>query len=63
VTLAGVLQGHIDQTHARIAAPAVIRIVHDTTTFRFVSDREGLGETRGGAKGFLGHARARACRR
>jgi hypothetical protein len=55
VTLAGVLQGHIDQTHARIAAPAVIRIVHDTTTFRFVGDREGLGETRGGAKGFLGH--------
>jgi hypothetical protein len=55
VTLAGVLQGHLDQTQARIAAAAVIRIVHDTTTFRFVGDREGLGETRGGAKGFLGH--------
>jgi hypothetical protein len=55
VTLAGVLQGHIDQTHARIAASGVIRLVHDTTTFRFVGDREGLGETRGGAKGFLGH--------
>ena len=55
VTLAGVLQGHLDQTHARIAGSTVIRIVHDTTTFRFVGDREGLGETRGGAKGFLGH--------
>src|SRR5687768_15797847 len=49
VTLAGVLQGHIDQTHARLAGQAVVRIVHDTTTFRFVGDREGLGETRGGA--------------
>lgn len=55
VTLAGVLQGHLAQTQARIAGAAVVRIVHDTTTFRFVGDREGLGETRGGAKGFLGH--------
>jgi hypothetical protein len=55
VTLAGVLQGHIDQTHARVADHGVIRIVHDTTTFRYVGDRDGLGETRGGAKGFLGH--------
>jgi hypothetical protein len=29
--------------------------VHDTTTFRLVGDREGLGAIRGGAKGFLAH--------
>jgi hypothetical protein len=55
VTLTGVLQGHLAQTHGRMSAAAVVRVVHDTTTFRFVGDREGLGETRGGAKGFLGH--------
>lgn len=55
VTMAGVLSGHLRQTHDRLRGHAVIRIVHDTTTFRFLGDREGLGMTRGGAKGFLGH--------
>jgi hypothetical protein len=55
VTMAGVLSGHVQQTRARLREHAVVRIVHDTTTFRFVGDREGLGVTRGGAKGFLGH--------
>lgn len=55
VTMAGVLSGHVRQTHDRLRGHAVIRIVHDTTTFRFLGDREGLGVTRGGAKGFLGH--------
>jgi hypothetical protein len=32
-----------------------VRIVHDTTTFRFLGDRARLGVLRGGAKGFLGH--------
>ena len=55
VTLAGVLSGHVRQTHDRIRGHAVIRIVHDTSTFRFLGDRAGLGALRGGAKGFLGH--------
>ena len=55
VTMVGVLSGHVRQTHDRLRGHAVIRIVHDTTTFRFLGDRVGLGVTRGGAKGFLGH--------
>jgi hypothetical protein len=55
VTMAGVLSGHVRQTHDRICEHRSIRIVHDTTTFRFLGDREGLGMTRGGAKGFLAH--------
>jgi hypothetical protein len=55
VTLLGVLRGHVRQTHDRIREHRTIRIVHDTTTFRFLGDREGLGMTRGGAKGFLAH--------
>lgn len=53
--MAGVLSGHLRQTHDRIRERPSIRIVHDTTTFRFLGDREGLGMTRGGAKGFLAH--------
>jgi hypothetical protein len=55
VTLPGVLKGHTRQTHARMRRHGVVRIVHDTSTFRFVGDREGLGVLRGGAKGFLAH--------
>lgn len=55
VTMAGVLSGHVQQTHDRMRGHATIRIVHDTSTFRFLGDRTGLGVLRGGAKGFLGH--------
>jgi hypothetical protein len=55
VTLGGVLQGHVAQTHVRIQAHARIRIVHDTTAFRFTGDRAGLGIIRHGVQGFLGH--------
>lgn len=55
VTMAGVLSGHIRQTRERLRRHSVVRIVHDTTTFRFVGDRDGLGAIRGGAQGFLGH--------
>jgi hypothetical protein len=55
VTMAGVLSGHLRQTHARVRAHPVVRIVHDTTTFRFDGARTGLGVLRGGATGFLGH--------
>jgi hypothetical protein len=55
VTMQAVLSGHIRQTHARICDRPVIRILHDTSTFHFPGEREGLGRIRGGAKGFLGH--------
>jgi hypothetical protein len=55
VTVATVLGGHLRQTRERLRERGIVRVVHDTTTFRFVGDREGLGETRGGGKGFLGH--------
>jgi hypothetical protein len=55
VTIARVLSGHLRQTQERLRDHPVVRVVHDTTTFRFVGDREGLGAIRGGAKGFLGH--------
>jgi hypothetical protein len=55
VTVAAVLSGHVQQTHERLRKYAAVRIVHDTTTFRFLGDRQGLGMTRGGAKGFLTH--------
>lgn len=55
VTMAGVLSGHLRQTAARLWKHPLIRIVHDTTTFHLVGDREGLGAIRGGAKGCLAH--------
>lgn len=55
VTIDGLLEGHVRQTHERLRGHPVIRVVHDTTTFHFSGEREGLGLTRGGASGFLGH--------
>lgn len=55
VTLPGVLAGHVAQTHARMVGRGLVRVVHDTTTFRFHGDREGLGVLRTGARGFLAH--------
>jgi hypothetical protein len=55
VSMAGVLSGHLRHTRERLRGHRVVRIVHDTTTFHFVGDRDGLGAIRGGAQGFLGH--------
>jgi hypothetical protein len=55
VTLPGVLSGHVQHTHDRVRGRDVVRVVHDTTTFRFLGAREGLGVLRGGACGFLAH--------
>ncbi|MBP1634795.1 MAG: putative transposase [Acidobacteria bacterium] len=55
VTLPGVLNGHVRQTHDRMRGHGLVRIVHDTSTFRFPGERGGLGVLRGGARGFLGH--------
>ncbi len=55
VTLPRVLTGHVRQTLRRIADRRTVRILHDTTPFRFTGDREGLGILSCGAPGFLGH--------
>jgi hypothetical protein len=55
VTLAGVLDGHVGQARTRMQGRPVVRVVHDTTVFRFLGDRAGLGDIRNGAQGFLGH--------
>jgi hypothetical protein len=55
VTMDRLLSPHVRQTHARISRHPVVRVVHDTSTFRFPGEREGLGRIRGGAKGFLAH--------
>jgi hypothetical protein len=55
VTLARILSGHVRQTQDRMRGRGVVRVVHDTSTFRFHGDRAGLGVLRGGAKGFLAH--------
>ena len=55
VTLAGVLSGHVRQTQTRMRGQGTVRVVHDTSTFRFLGDRAGRGVLRGGAKGFLAH--------
>lgn len=55
VSLDKVLGGHLQQTHERLKGRSVVRIVHDTTTFRFPGERDGLGTIQGSAKGFLGH--------
>jgi hypothetical protein len=55
VTLNRVLRGHVEQTHKRLLNARLVRVIHDTSTFRFLGERDGLGIIRGGAKGFLGH--------
>jgi len=55
VTIENVLGGHVQQTHGRVHGHEVVRVVHDTTTFRFTGERDGLGSIRGGAMGFLAH--------
>jgi hypothetical protein len=55
VTLPRVLSGHVRQTQTRMRGQGTVRVVHDTSTFRFLGDRAGLGVLRGGARGFLAH--------
>jgi len=55
VTIEGLLRGHAHATVERIAQHNVVRLVHDTSPFRFAGDREGLGILRGAQRGFYGH--------
>lgn len=55
VTWQKILAPHVAATAARTADQGVIRVVHDTTTFRFTGDREGLGHIMTGSRGFQSH--------
>jgi hypothetical protein len=55
VTMASLLAGHVRATHERMHGRPLVRIIHDTTPFRFEGDRHGLGIIRGNVKGFFGH--------
>jgi Transposase DNA-binding/Transposase DDE domain len=56
VTLEGVLHGHVEQTVARVAAESdAVRIVHDTSSFEFEGERDGLGIIESSVRGFYGH--------
>jgi hypothetical protein len=39
VTLAGMLSGHVRQTQTQMRGQGTVRVVHETSTFRFLGDR------------------------
>jgi cation transport regulator ChaB len=55
VTLARLLAPHIAQTCNRMERGKVIRIAHDTTSFVFRGDREGMGPIYMKGQGFFAH--------
>jgi hypothetical protein len=55
VTMEGLLEGHKRATLARLKGRPVIRVVHDSTSFEFRGDRDGLGVLLGNKMGFKGH--------
>jgi len=55
VTMTELLRSHVLQTHHRMANRGKVRILHDTTDFKFSGEREGLGTLKRGAKGFFAH--------
>ena len=55
VTSEALLAGHVRETHDRMRGRSLVRVLHDTSLFRFDGDREGLGILLQGQKGFLGH--------
>lgn len=56
VTPAAVLQPHVAATGARCAAAAAIFVAHDSTEFRFSTERDGIGRIASDAThGFVGH--------
>jgi hypothetical protein len=55
VTMEGLLAPHAQATRQRMLDHGVVRIVHDTSSFRFDGEREGLGVLKGTVKGFFAH--------
>lgn len=55
VTMEALLAPHVRATHERIRGHAVVRVLHDTTPFRYEGERDGLGIIRGNVAGFFAH--------
>ena len=55
VTAEAILAGHVRETHARMRGRSLVRVLHDTSMFRFEGERDGLGVLMRGQRGFLGH--------
>jgi len=55
VTIDALLAPHVRSTHERMEGHTVVRVLHDTSGFRFDGDREGLGPLGRGAAGFYAH--------
>jgi Transposase DNA-binding/Transposase DDE domain len=51
----GLLAGHVVQTHGRCKERRSIRVVYDTSDFRYEGEREGLGILNREARGFYAH--------
>jgi hypothetical protein len=56
VTPAAILQPHVDATAARCAEAGAVFVAHDSTEFRFNTERDGIGRIAGDTThGFVGH--------
>jgi hypothetical protein len=56
VTPAAILEPHTAATAARCAAAGTVFVAHDSTEFRFSTEREGIGRVAGNTThGFIGH--------
>jgi Transposase DNA-binding/Transposase DDE domain len=55
VTVEKLLSSHVEQSHRRANGHELIRVLHDSTSFSFRGEREGLGILARGAKGFRAH--------
>lgn len=55
VTMEKLLEGHIGETVKRMVGRPVVRLLHDSSSFKFSGDREGLGVVLGNIMGFIGH--------
>lgn len=55
VTMAKLLEGHVESTIKRLEGRRVVRLLHDSSSFEFSGERAGLGVTLGKKMGFIGH--------
>jgi hypothetical protein len=55
VTVQKLLEGHTHATVERMKGRPVVRLLHDSSSFHFSGEREGLGVILGKKMGFVGH--------
>jgi hypothetical protein len=55
VSLSKLLSGHVEATVGRMKGRPVVRVVHDSSSFEFKGERDGLGILLGNKMGFIGH--------